>query len=616
MKPLQPTSHSPAPVPITPSHNCHAPRPAHRARKARAAAIAAALLFTLLGVLPAAVTAAPPAAPAAAELPGGCTELIGNGSFEQLNTVWYLPPSLNAPTYDNSNAFSGNFSMRLGNVDMANVASSSRAEQTVALPANASSIILSFRYFGRTDDEVALGNDDRQYLDIFDAGTNQFIVRQFEARNKDRLWLGAQYSLTAYRGRTVRLSFGVDNDGQNARLAMNLDDVSLYYCTSTPTALPTQTPTWTPTFVPTFFPTPTFFPPATGLPPSTFFPTSTPLPPDPGCTNILVNGDFESDAGWIFGPNSIPAQYVWTFRHTGNRSAQLGNPPNFRPDAHSFSSMRQLVTIPANSPIVQLRWFHIQGTEETPADIINIGEDRQEVVLLNSDLSTLAVVYRVRRNEGAFVQDVVDLTQYRGRSVYVYFNAFNDGNGRRTWMYVDNALLCVDVQAVPYAGQQTSGYAAAGGNQNAVGSGGQTTVIQRGLGDGSQGQGMQPQPDYSAPATLTPTPTEYANPAPAGQAPGNGASGAAVATLPIGPEVQPGEATPDANPAADVQNFAQTAADSTASGDTAEVSAETQPVTRRNTTVTIAALCLVLLAVGGLSIGILRAISRPRNPAP
>jgi hypothetical protein len=548
--------------------------------------------------------------------------LIGNGSFEQINQVWFFPSSDNPPIYDNSVAFAGNYSLRLGNVGMANVASSSLAQQTVALPANATSIILSFRYYGRTDDEVALGANDRQYLDIFDAGTNQFIVRQFEARNKDRLWLGAQYSLTAYRGRTVRLSFGVDNDGQNARLAMNLDEVSLYSCTSTPTPFPTVTPTWTPTFSPTFVPT--YFPPPTGFPPPTFFPTATPFPPDIGCTNILVNGDFESDAGWIFGPNALPGQYVWTFRHTGNRAAQLGNPPNFRTDQLSFSSMRQLVTIPANSPVVRLNWFQLLGTEEIPSSMVGIGEDRQDVVLLNPDLSTLAVVYRTRNTTGSFVQEVVDLSQYRGRSVYIYFNAFNDGNGRRTWMYIDNAQLCIDVQAVPFTGAQPSGYVApAAGYVAPAGAGVQTTVIQRGL-DGSN-QGQQPLPDFGQPGTPIPPATLAANPAPIGEAPANGAA-VVVVTLPPGPEPLPGEATPDANPAAAAQEFSQSLA-------TAENNPAVEGVTEgtpevaiadgaaednrtRRTTMTIAALCLVLLVVGGLSIGILRAISRPRGPTP
>lgn len=630
MNPLRPTSHTPAPSPTPPVHRAHTdpPRAAHvlpRRLAERIVRYGAALLFVLLGLLPAATLAAPspaPAgAPAAAELPSGCTELIANGSFEQINQVWSLPSSSNPPIYDNTNAFAGNFSLQLGNVGMANSVSSSRAEQTVALPANATSIILSFRYFGRTDDELALGADDRQYLDIWDAGANQFIVRQFEARNKDRLWLGAQYSLTAYRGRTVRLSFGVDNDGLNARLAMNVDVVSLYYCTSTPTAIPTLTPTVTPTFLPTLFPTPfpTPFPPPTGFPPTqfptpTYFPPTTPFPPDFGCTNILVNGDFESDAGWIFGPNMLPGQYVWTFRQAGNRAAQLGNPPNFRNDTLSFSSMRQLVTIPANSPSARLIWFQLLGTEEIASNSVGIGEDRQDVVLLNPDLSTLAVVARTRRTTGGFEQQVVDLSQYRGRSMFVYFNAFNDGNNRRTWMYVDSALLCTDMQAVPFVAQPVSGQS--GGNTAAqpAGAQSQTTVIQRGGGDGGQ---AQPLPDYSQPGTLTPTPTLYANPAPAGQAPANGA-----VTLAVGPEVQPGEATPDANAA--LNPAANTVADAEQFGLLGASEVETltalptvMPANENTgtsrTTLTIAALCLVVLIVGGLSIGILTIISRPRN---
>ena len=34
-----------------------------------------------------------------------------------------------------------------------------------------------------------------------------------------------------------------------------------------------------------------------------------------------------------------------------------------------------------------------------------------------------------------------DLTAYRGRTVVLYFNVYNNGGGTQMWNYVDNALL-------------------------------------------------------------------------------------------------------------------------------------------------------------------------------
>jgi hypothetical protein len=120
----------------------------------------------------------------------------------------------------------------------------------------------------------------------------------------------------------------------------------------------------------------------------------------------------------------------------------LGNPSTLNPDRYSFSSVRQFVDLPKTASTAELRWWHFHRTEEAPTETVGIDVDRQEVILLNPDLSPLAILYRVLRNEGGFAQEVVDLTPYRGRSFYVYFNVFNNGNGRRTWMFLDNVSLC------------------------------------------------------------------------------------------------------------------------------------------------------------------------------
>ena len=75
------------------------------------------------------------------------------------------------------------------------------------------------------------------------------------------------------------------------------------YIVSGPTATPTATRTLTPT------PTRTLTPTAT--------PTATPIPG--GCTNLLVNGDFEGGSGWTFGATARPAGYVSTPVYSGAR---------------------------------------------------------------------------------------------------------------------------------------------------------------------------------------------------------------------------------------------------------------------------------------------------------
>jgi bacillopeptidase F (M6 metalloprotease family) len=45
--------------------------------------------------------------------------------------------------------------------------------------------------------------------------------------------------------------------------------------------------------------------------------------------------------------------------------------------------------------------------------------------------------------DGAWQAARFDLTSHRGQTVVVYFNTYNDGDGRRSWMHVDDVRLDV-----------------------------------------------------------------------------------------------------------------------------------------------------------------------------
>jgi hypothetical protein len=376
------------------------------------------LLAALLRTQPAQADSPPP----------GCTELIRNGSFESISADWVAQPSTRPPAYDNVVTFDGSlYAMRLGITDLANLASSSAVEQTVVLPTNATSIVLTFRYYTVYDGPTDAG--DFQYFDIYNVANGQLVARPMQILRNDRTWLLAQYDLRSLAGQQLRLIFGVTNDGNNGRAAMYVDNVSLISCSATPTPLPPP-------------PTNTPFPPTATLPPATF----TPLPPLPtapaGCTNLTLDGSFETDGAWILGEDPVPPRYVGEPRRSGGRAIQLGNPSNNPiPDVYSYSSVRQLVTLPANTTVAQLRWWHFYQSQEGPAINHPLNADCQEVILLTPDLKTLAILHRMRRNDAGWVEEAIDLTPFRGQSFYLYYNTVNNGNGQRTWMYLDDVSL-------------------------------------------------------------------------------------------------------------------------------------------------------------------------------
>ncbi|MEZ4870451.1 MAG: hypothetical protein R3C14_54485 [Caldilineaceae bacterium] len=386
-------------------------------------------------------TAYGPANGARADVAPGCLNLLEGGNFEQLSPNWQIQPSTRPPMYTNEQTFNGSGqALRLGNgLELPNIESVSEVRyKPVLLPFGASRIILRFLYYPLYD---AAPGEDLQQADLFDASNDQLILSLLNVQDNSRTWKLRDFDLTPYAGRSVSIRFRVRNDGGPGRTLMYIDNVELEYCAQAP--LPTFTATGTGTA--TTFPQPTSTPTAspTGATIVTVFPTSTatPIVPtvEPGCTNILVNGGFEGNDGWIFGEDPVPPRLVSDTRQEGARAVLLGNPPESGTNVVTFSSIRQLVTIPWTVGRVELRWWQLLRTDQAGGPTATT--DRQDLILLTSGLKPITILRRQLSNANIWQMDVVDLTPYRGQTLFIYFNAFNDGNGARTLMYLDDVQL-------------------------------------------------------------------------------------------------------------------------------------------------------------------------------
>ncbi len=164
-------------------------------------------------------------------------------------------------------------------------------------------------------------------------------------------------------------------------------------------------------------------------------PTPTPTPDPGGCSNLLVNGDFESVGGWSFGSTPYPARYVTSPVYSGLRAAGLGIPAGVA-NRLAHSSAYQRITIPATAPApVVLRFARNSGGA---AD----GVDYREALLLNTNYGYLATLERsYAAGDNNWVERTYDLTAYRGRTVVVYFNVYNNGSGAQMWNTVDQVSL-------------------------------------------------------------------------------------------------------------------------------------------------------------------------------
>ena len=247
-----------------------------------------------------------------------------------------------------------------------------------------------------------------------------------------------------------------------AGFAVNTPNAANQIGTGTPTATatvspPTATPTLTATILPaTATPTATTpGPTMTAVPSATPFPTAPPFtcapPPAPvapagNCYNLLQNSGFEAGvfSPWISGQDPVPPQVVANPSLAGQRSALLGNPPvGGSANQVTYSSVRQLTTIPGDASAVYLRWRTWEQTQEGAAEAPGREQDRHDVILLSDQLRTMDILSRTRCNYTDWVTRQADISAYRGQTLYAYFNAYNDGNGLRTWQYLDDVELVI-----------------------------------------------------------------------------------------------------------------------------------------------------------------------------
>ena len=177
----------------------------------------------------------------------------------------------------------------------------------------------------------------------------------------------------------------------------------------------------------------------------------------------MSNGGFEANASWTFAITGNTGGYTTAQAHTGARSARLGVAPNayatgeigteapselrretdrnllgeLAPLGASYSTVYQTVSVPTGAGSVTLTYWYQPGTQAT-------GGDFQRVMLLQpGSYAVLKTLMKTLSNAGEWQQSRFDLSGYRGQSVVIYFEVYNDdvSSGPRTWMFVDDVSI-------------------------------------------------------------------------------------------------------------------------------------------------------------------------------
>ena len=169
---------------------------------------------------------------------------------------------VNAPVHE------GAFAMRLGIATGSNTAAYSTAYQSLALPANAEQIVLTYW------ERPSTTGDSGDFRDAILFRPNFTVLRTLDHQvgaGNDQ-WSQRSFDVSDLAGQSVVLYFNAYNNGSGATLVNYLDDISVQSCDSTATATPTVTPVATAT--PTLMATPTQLATATSTVTSTPAPAS------------------------------------------------------------------------------------------------------------------------------------------------------------------------------------------------------------------------------------------------------------------------------------------------------------------------------------------------------
>jgi hypothetical protein len=200
-----------------------------------------AALDVCVGVAPT-PTVGPPPPPTPP--PGICIEKFGNNGFELIGE-WGIPITAFSAGYSTNQAHTGSMSMRNGIIASShNRYSYSDAYQTGFIELSADSATIGMWIYPITGEtpvaaksvsptsaqvSTLAGSNDVQYVLVLDVWGN-WIDTLLWTRSNAQTWTNYQLDVSKWAGMTIRLQFGVYNDGYNGVTAMYVDDTTMQVC--------------------------------------------------------------------------------------------------------------------------------------------------------------------------------------------------------------------------------------------------------------------------------------------------------------------------------------------------------------------------------------------------
>ena len=146
-------------------------------------------------------------------------------------------------------------------------------------------------------------------------------------------------------------------------------------------------------------------------------------------TNLIVNGDFETDQGWNMTATGYPASYVTAPVRSGQRAGRAWAPQG----QSAYSSLAQTIVLPGQHSLVLSFWFYPIFEDDDEGDL-------QYVSLIDTS-GTSHLLWQGRQNDAKWLELELDLTPYRGQTVTLRFGVRNDGDDATTTLVIDDVRL-------------------------------------------------------------------------------------------------------------------------------------------------------------------------------
>jgi hypothetical protein len=152
-------------------------------------------------------------------------DLITNGGFEQGLADWSVDASNPAPSVSSTNPHSGANALSLGEFTFGfEPVGDSAVSQVLTIPPGVSPN-LSFWEWPATFNVFTAS----QYVTVTPINPVGPTVTLMSELNDDQFYIQRQFSLAPFAGQTVRLTFGVHQNGEFGETGMLVDDVSVVY---------------------------------------------------------------------------------------------------------------------------------------------------------------------------------------------------------------------------------------------------------------------------------------------------------------------------------------------------------------------------------------------------